>query len=300
MVATLDFSAIPFDKTPPPAQAEYAPNPPERAQKGQLLLFNWVFCPFGQRVQMVLDEMNVPCTFRRVVGFGGQFPNPASCLFTIDDLYQINFQDKPSWFDKMVDGRVGVPALDDGDLGPTKPLIYESLLISEYVAEKYDNGSVLPSDPFERYFGRLFLDAFSSNVIPAYVPMIGNKDSEQDGTLLEKFEGKLKKLDSMLRESRSLSSSSSSSSSSGPYLFGKDNPAWAEIQVIPLLARFLACTELALGKDTFKFSAEQYPQLFSFVESFVQRPSFQKSWGGAQRLFDLYVGMGAVHKRDIN
>jgi Glutathione S-transferase len=75
------------------------------------------FCPFTQRVRIVLNAKNAP-----------------------HDIVYVNLKNKPDWISKVhPEGKV--PALDTGD-----KVIVESLDIAEFLDEKYPDPSLYPSD----------------------------------------------------------------------------------------------------------------------------------------------------------
>ncbi|RZC34449.1 glutathione S-transferase omega-1-like [Asbolus verrucosus] len=86
--------------------------------EGKLRLYSMEYCPFAQRVRLVLDAKNIPY-----------------------DIVNINLINKPDWYFKIhPEGKV--PALDTGS-----EVIVESLDISDYLDEKYSDHPLYPKDP---------------------------------------------------------------------------------------------------------------------------------------------------------
>lgn len=115
---------------------------PTLPDDGQLRLYSMRFCPYAARAHLVLDAKNIP-------------------YHTINiDLIQ-----KPDWFfDANPIGKV--PALQLIN-EPGAPILSESLIIMEYLEEKYPEPKLLPSDPLQRAQERLWIEKF--NVVAAVV-----------------------------------------------------------------------------------------------------------------------------------
>nr|APX61042.1 putative glutathione S-transferase omega class member 3b [Leptinotarsa decemlineata] len=86
--------------------------------EGLLRVYSNKFCPFAQRVLLVLKAKEIP-----------------------HDIVNINIFNKPEWyFNIHLEGKV--PALLDGS-----KIIIESLDICEYIEETYPERPLYPSDP---------------------------------------------------------------------------------------------------------------------------------------------------------
>lgn len=95
------------------------------------------FCPYAARAHLVLDAKNIP-------------------YHTIN----INLMSKPDWFfDANPVGKV--PALQLVDESGA-PFLSESLIIMEYINEKYPEPKLLPSDPLQRAQERLWIEKFNT------------------------------------------------------------------------------------------------------------------------------------------
>lgn len=112
------------------------------------------FCPFAQRVHLVLDAKQIP----------------------YHSIY-INLTEKPDWlFDKNPQGKV--PALElVREPGP--PVITESLLICEYLDEQYPLRPLYPRDPLKKVQEKLLIERFG--------PVLGAFFKASDGGELEPF-----------------------------------------------------------------------------------------------------------------
>lgn len=101
------------------------------------------FCPFAQRAHLVLDAKNIP-----------------------HHIVNINLTQKPEWLTNYSPmGKVPALGLTNE---PGKPFIYESLIIADYLDEKYRQQRLLhPTDSLNKAQDRLWLERFD-DIIKAY------------------------------------------------------------------------------------------------------------------------------------
>ncbi|XP_050504812.1 pyrimidodiazepine synthase-like [Diabrotica virgifera virgifera] len=86
--------------------------------EGLLRLYSMKFCPYVQRVKLVLKAKNIP-----------------------HDVVNINLFKKPEWYSKINEKKL-VPAILDGD-----KIVVESLDIADYLDKKYPENPLYPADP---------------------------------------------------------------------------------------------------------------------------------------------------------
>lgn len=100
-------------------------------QEGKWRLYSMRFCPYAQRVHLVLDAKKIP----------------------YDTVY-VNVTDKPDWlFEKSPHGKV--PAIEmDGEV------LYESLIIADFLDEKYRNRPLYPKDPLKKAKDKIIIENF--------------------------------------------------------------------------------------------------------------------------------------------
>ncbi|KAJ2780627.1 hypothetical protein GGI15_003477 [Coemansia interrupta] len=101
-------------------------------------LYSYAGCPFAQRTLRALEVAKVP-----------------------HEVVEIDLANKPSWY-HLVNPQLKVPALRT----PSGDILIESLVTSEYVAEEFPDSQLLPSSSVERAQLRLFVEIFSSQIIP--------------------------------------------------------------------------------------------------------------------------------------
>uniref|UniRef100_A0A336JYM0 Autophagy protein 5 n=1 Tax=Culicoides sonorensis TaxID=179676 RepID=A0A336JYM0_CULSO len=105
--------------------------------QGKLILYSNVICPFAQRAHLVLDAKKIP----------------------YQTIY-IDIWNKPEWYtSKSATGKV--PALKVSD--ETTPII-ESVVIADYLDEKYQQNKLQPNDLYQKAIDRVLVEQFS-NVI---------------------------------------------------------------------------------------------------------------------------------------
>lgn len=99
------------------------------------------FCPYAQRVHLVLDAKNIP----------------------YHTIY-INLTEKPEWLtQKSPLGKV--PALEIP--GQTEPLI-ESLIIADYLDEKYPDVKLHDADPLQKARDSILVERFNAVTVALY------------------------------------------------------------------------------------------------------------------------------------
>ncbi|KAL8709799.1 MAG: hypothetical protein Q9220_005585 [cf. Caloplaca sp. 1 TL-2023] len=111
-----------------------------------LVLYAGWFCPFVQRVWLVLEEKKIPYHYIEV----NPYDKPASLL--------------------SLNPRGLVPTLQVEDSnGENKPL-YESNVVCEYLEDAYPDHEprLLPADPYIRAKCRIWMDFVTTRLIPAF------------------------------------------------------------------------------------------------------------------------------------
>ncbi len=100
-----------------------------------MTLYDAARCPFCARVRIVLAEKGVPY-----------------------EPIEIDLSNRPSWlYEKNPAGKV--PVLEEDTL-----VLPESVVIMEYLEERYPEPALLPSDPAQRALERLRIDRFDDDL----------------------------------------------------------------------------------------------------------------------------------------
>ena len=126
-------------------------------------LYDAARCPYCARVRIVLAEKGIAY-----------------------EPVEVDLDDRPAWiYDLNPKGRV--PVLDEDGL-----VLPESLVISEYLEERYPEPPLWPADAAERAFGRLLVFRFDQLSKPYYALR-----REQEGAR-ERLDAELAKLNAVL------------------------------------------------------------------------------------------------------
>jgi len=202
--------------------------PPERPIK----LYDFASSPNCQRVIVVMEEKKLP--YEKV---------PV-------DLKKME-QKKPDFLKLNPYGKV--PVIIDG-----ATVLYESLIINEYLEEKYPETPLLPKDPAKRAKARILLDYGMNHLDGPYQKIrkeMMKDEKERDQQLIEDARKELKRL--LGRLERELGDQ--------PYLAGEFSLVDAA-----LIPRFVRLAGMRVLPDP------SLPNLVKWIERMQQRPSVQK------------------------
>ncbi|BFF98607.1 pyrimidodiazepine synthase [Drosophila madeirensis] len=185
---------------------------------GQLRLFSMRFCPYAHRAHLVLKAKKVP-----------------------HHTVYINLSEKPEWL-VDVSPLLKVPALQlSAEKG--QPSLIESLIIAEYLDEKYPQNPLLPKDPLKKAQEKILLERFSGVSSAFYKIFLQSSGLDDFSLALDIFEQELAKR--------------------GTPFFGGDKPGYVDYMIWPWLER-LPLVEFAL-KD-YKFDAKRFAKIAKLIE----------------------------------
>jgi len=181
-----------------------------------VILYDAARCPYCARVRLVLAEKGLAY-----------------------DPVEIDLDDRPGWiYAKNALGKVPVLEEDGGLVLP------ESVVIAEYLEERFPEPALWPADPAERALGRLLVEQFDSRLGAAYYAL-RRGETGADARLAHGLQA----LDGLL-EGR-------------PFLTGGEF-GLADTAYVPWLAR----AQALLGVDL-----EPYPAIRAWLERLAERPS---------------------------
>ncbi|KAF7268968.1 pyrimidodiazepine synthase-like [Rhynchophorus ferrugineus] len=113
-------------------------------QEGLIRLFSMQFCPYAQRVRLVLKAKGIP-----------------------HDIVNINLIKKPEWYLKIhPEGKV--PALLDGD-----KILVESLDICDYLDDHYPQNPLYPAEPASKEKDKQLIKKINPVTVAYYKNMYG-------------------------------------------------------------------------------------------------------------------------------
>ena len=179
-----------------------------------LTLYDADRCPYCARVRIVLAEKGLE-----------------------HETVVVDLDDRPAWiYEKNPLGRV--PVLEEDAF-----VLPESVVINEYLEERYPEPPLWPTDPAERAAGRLLVERFDQLSRPYYALRRGDDEAR------DRLGNELAKLDSVLAGS--------------PFLSGRQFGI-ADAAYLPWILR----AETMLGVDL-----DQYAALAEWVARTGERPS---------------------------
>ena len=178
-----------------------------------MILYDAARCPYCARARIVLAEKGL--------GY---------------ETVEIDLSDRPAWlYAKNPSGTVPVLEEDGGFVLP------ESLVIMEYLDERFPEPPLWPADPSERALGRLWLDRFDVRLGADYYALRRGEQSQLDK--------QLRNLDAALEAQ--------------PFLSGREY-GLADIGYVPWILR----ARSNLGVDL-----EPYPAISAWLERLSERPA---------------------------
>jgi glutathione S-transferase len=180
-----------------------------------LTLYDAERCPYAARVRIVLAEKGLE-----------------------HESVAIDLDDRPAWlYEKNPAGRVPVLEEDGGFVVP------ESLVIAEYLDERFPEPPLLPLDPAERALARLRMERFDDLGSPYYAAR------RRDEGASERLDRALRQLDSLL--------------DGQPFLTGREY-GLADVAYVPWLLR---------GRSLLGLELDPYPAIGRWLEELAQRPA---------------------------
>ena len=179
-----------------------------------LTLYDADRCPYCARVRIVLAEKGLE-----------------------HETVVVDLDDRPTWiYEKNPLGRV--PVLEEDTF-----VLPESVVINEYLEERYPRPPLWPADPAERAAGRLLVERFDQLSRPYYALRRGDEKAR------DRLSDELAKLDGLLAER--------------PFLTGREFGI-SDAAYLPWILR----AETMLGVDL-----DPYPALSDWVARTRERPS---------------------------
>jgi len=201
--------------------------------KGKLRLYNMRFCPFGQRARLVLAHKGIE-----------------------HETINVDLKKKPEWFlERNPKGLV--PTIEQDD-----KVVYESLVVSDYLDQVYSKNPLTPADPYRKARDSMFVDFYGNKMIPNYYKVLRTegKDDEAKEDLASAF----KAIDEELK-------------ARGKYLGGA-SVAMVDLMVWPWLERLGLLSSVA--PDLIPSKAT-FPNLAAYIVAMLEVPAVKAT------IFDL-------------
>ncbi|KAG9484771.1 glutathione S-transferase omega-1-like [Eleutherodactylus coqui] len=149
------------------AKGSPAPGP---VPEGVIRLYSMRFCPFPQRVQLVLLAKGIK-----------------------HEVVNINLKSKPDWFfEKSPPGLV--PSIETSD----GKIVYDSSIVCDYLDETFPEKKLIPEDPYEKARQKMILEDVNAVTAVMYKILYAPKDNRDATELKAQFFEQYKKLEEAL------------------------------------------------------------------------------------------------------
>ncbi|EJF57539.1 glutathione-S-transferase [Dichomitus squalens LYAD-421 SS1] len=172
--------SMPDDKILPHATGEAAKTVEKHKEPQDLVFYAGWFCPFVQRGWITLEERGIPYEYKEV--------NP--------------YKKEKHFLDINPKGLV--PAIEYKGKA-----LYESLILCEFFEDAFPDHAphVLPKDPFDRAYVRIWVDHVSKVIVPGFFRLVQAQEPEKRQQALEEYYTALLKLSEQVK---------------GPYFLGEE------------------------------------------------------------------------------
>ncbi|CAD6232858.1 GSCOCT00007017001.2-RA-CDS [Cotesia congregata] len=199
---------------------------------GKLRLYAMKFCPFAQRARLVLDTKKIPY-----------------------DMVFVNLNDKPEWLtEKSPLGKVPFIEFEDGEI------LYESLIVVDYLNEAYPETNLYPSDPRAKAKDKILIERFNAVTILMYRLFTSTKIDP------DMFEAMLKELEFYNGELVSR----------GSLFFNADRPGMVDLMIWPWFER-VGIISIMKG-DKYTVPHERVPRIMEWKEAMKKHPGVAVSY----------------------
>lgn len=182
------------------------------------------FCPYAQRIHLVLDIKAIPY-----------------------ETININLKDKPDWLTKYSPlGKVPALGLTNE---PNTPYLYESLVVADYLDEKYPEIPLYPLDPLAKAEDQLLISRFEPVIAPYFrIVFSGRSDDEAMQKMLEN----LSVFETELAKRRSA-------------FFGGIKPGMVDLMIWPWCERITALKDIVEleAAEQYVLGSDKFPKLVS-------------------------------------
>lgn len=193
---------------------------PEIPDDGKLRLYAMRFCPFAHRVHLALYAKNIP-----------------------HHVINIDLTNKPEWYSK-VNPNGKVPSLHLVN-EPGKPFLYESLVLAEYLDDKYPEPALYPNDPLEKAQAKLLIEKLAA-VFGSHYRLVYDPSLEKIDQTFDEFHNHLDVFETELKNKNTL-------------YFGGEKPNIVDYALWPWAERFHIIE--AIYGDKYKLNETNYPLL---------------------------------------
>lgn len=197
-------------------------------------LVSYDLCPFVQRTMVMLREKGVD--------------------FEID---YVDLQNKPDWF-LQLSPTAKVPTLEVTTDDGRRVVLFESLVINEYLEEAGGGRRMLPAEPLDKARARAWVE-FSTALLQDCFALTAARDEDTLAPVLDRVRSKLDRLEAELGD--------------GPYFLG-ETMSLVDAAFVPALQRLKFADDLYPAMALF---GDHRPRLTRWWRSIEARPSLPAS-----------------------
>jgi len=207
---------------------------PERKDPNLLRVYSFQLCPYAERVLLVLEAK----------GIGYEAVN-------------VNLKDKPEWlFEKNPQAKVPI-------IGADNKILYESLIVADYLDEVYTyKGRLTADDPYQKAQDRLFVESLSSYT-SAFAKIFFSKD-DPNNIWIEVYEA-LKNLEKKFAVRRK-----------EKFLSGEAHPGWVDYMVWPFIERIPVAITSLTDYNYDDFLEKEVPTIYDYRNEMLKDPAVAK------------------------
>lgn len=215
-------------------------------EQHQFTLYASDMCPYAQRSVITANELGVPFKLHPI---------------------QLGKDNKEAWYSKI--NPLGkVPAVTAGS-----ETVVESLVIDEYLVEKFGSSShLMPSDAFGRANVRI-LTQRSSDFVSAYMGLLRCTDLSERQQKTEAFTKELQSLEKCLAASET------------GWLLGSQDMTLADIAYFPFFERAVPCLKAFRGFD---MSTADVPHILQWIEKCKSKASVSQTLKDPETWVSVY------------
>ncbi|KAJ9577754.1 hypothetical protein L9F63_005674, partial [Diploptera punctata] len=168
------------------------------------------------------------------------------------DVVNVNLTEKPEWlYEKSPFGKVPALELENGET------LYESLIIADYLDEKYSQRSLYPKDPLKKAKDKLLIEQFNK-VISNLYRLYQNLDRDN-------LESIMKELDIFEREIENRPDENN----------GSDKPGMLDYMIWPWCER--SETLKVMGGDRFMLPRDRFMRLMEWRNAMKEEESVKRA-----------------------
>ncbi|EKM53398.1 uncharacterized protein PHACADRAFT_175813 [Phanerochaete carnosa HHB-10118-sp] len=232
--------SVPDVKIFPHATGEAAKTVEKHQDPQDLVFYSGWFCPYVQRTWVALEERGIPYQYAEV--------NP--------------YKKEKHFLEINPKGLV--PAIEYKGQA-----LYESLLLCEFLEDAYPNHkpNLLPADPVERTYARIWIDFITKNIVPNFMRLVQAQTADKQAAAREDFTKALRTYAEKVK---------------GPYFLGEEF-SLVDVAIAPWIVR-----EWIIQENRGYDRAAVGEAWKTYADTVAQRDSIRRTESEKQHFTDIY------------